>query len=83
MPLHTQLGVPVEVAKLLTFPERVTEHNITLMKQLVANGDKEYPGALVVVPGGNKKMRKALKFIKPDQASEVTKLLRIGDVVER
>ena len=33
------------VAKILTYPERVTKNNIELMKQLVINGADTHPGA--------------------------------------
>jgi DNA-directed RNA polymerase III subunit RPC1 len=37
--------VPVLVAKILTYPEKVTKNNIDLMKQLVINGADTHPGA--------------------------------------
>ena len=33
-----QVGVPLHVAKQLSFPERVTEHNIARLRQNVLNG---------------------------------------------
>ena len=39
-----QVGIPIDVAKVLTFPEEVNRYNIQQMKQLVRNG-AEYPGA--------------------------------------
>jgi hypothetical protein len=35
----------VLVAKILTYPEKVTKNNISLMKQLVINGADVHPGA--------------------------------------
>jgi hypothetical protein len=35
----------VLVAKILTYPEKVTKNNIDLMKQLVINGADTHPGA--------------------------------------
>ena len=43
--LHLQVAVPVHVAKILTYPERVNKANIHLMKQLVLNGCDVHPGA--------------------------------------
>ena len=39
-----EVGVPRSVAKILTFPERVTRYNINKLTQLVANRDN-WPGA--------------------------------------
>ncbi|KXS08894.1 beta and beta-prime subunits of DNA dependent RNA-polymerase, partial [Gonapodya prolifera JEL478] len=40
-----EVGVPLKIAMKLTFPERVTMHNISKMRLLVANGTYQYPGA--------------------------------------
>lgn len=40
-----QVAVPVHVAKILTFPERVTKENIKFMRKLVKNGPDVHPGA--------------------------------------
>ena len=40
-----QVGVPVHVAKILTYPTRVTESNIDLLRKLVINGADVHPGA--------------------------------------
>lgn len=39
-----QVGVPKHVAKLLTYPERVTPHNLNLLRQSVKNGKREFCG---------------------------------------
>ncbi len=39
------MAVPVHVAKILTYPEKVTKANLKLMKQLVLNGCDVHPGA--------------------------------------
>lgn len=43
--LCLKVAVPVHVAKVLTYPEKVTKANINLMKQLVVNGCDLHPGA--------------------------------------
>jgi len=43
--LFMQVGVPVHVAKTLTYPERVTPSNMELMQKLVRNGPDIHPGA--------------------------------------
>jgi DNA-directed RNA polymerase III subunit RPC1 len=48
--------VPVEVAKILTFPEVVNSHNIEMMRKLVINGEYIHPGAnFVIEKSGGKK----------------------------
>ena len=44
------MGVPVHVAKVLTYPEKVTEHNLQLLRTLVINGADHHPGTYR--PGG-------------------------------
>ena len=43
--VRNQVAVPVHVAKILSYPERVTKANINLMKQLIINGCNVHPGA--------------------------------------
>ncbi len=40
-----QVAVPEHVAKILTYPEKVTRANLKLLKQLVINGVDVHPGA--------------------------------------
>ncbi len=40
-----EVGVPEYIAKILTYPERVTPANINLMRELVLNGTDKHPGA--------------------------------------
>jgi DNA-directed RNA polymerase I subunit RPA1 len=42
------MGIPLKIAKKLTYPESVTTHNIQEFKQLVINGSEKYPGAVAV-----------------------------------
>ena len=37
--------MPIHVAKVMTYPERVTKANIELMRKLVINGCDVHPGA--------------------------------------
>ena len=51
-----EVGVPKEVAMVLTVPERVTEWNIEYLKEFVKRGSNVYPGANYIIrPGGKKK----------------------------
>ncbi|KAK6010894.1 RNA polymerase Rpb1, domain 2, partial [Ostertagia ostertagi] len=44
-----EVGVPLEVALTLTYPEIVNEYNITRMKKLIISGPDTHPGANYVV----------------------------------
>ena len=46
-----QVGVPVLVAKIMTFPERVNRYNIDKMRKCVQNGPEIHPGANMVRTG--------------------------------
>lgn len=56
-----QVGVPVHIAKILTFPERVHPANKSLMKQLIINGPDVHPGANYVEQRGSK-FKKYLRY---------------------
>ncbi|CAD5120480.1 DgyrCDS9046 [Dimorphilus gyrociliatus] len=73
-----QVAIPIHVAKILTFPERVTPHNIKLMKQLIKNGCDVHPGANFVQfrSGGR-------KFLKFGNRTMIARDIRPGDVIER
>ena len=51
-----KVSVPIHVAKVLTYPERVTKANIKRMQQLVINGADKHPGANFVTTNGDQKM---------------------------
>lgn len=75
----SQVAVPERVAKILTYPERVTLHNIARLREAVRRGVDVHPGANYVssVDNGFK------KFLKFANRSEMSQKLRVGDVVER
>ena len=74
-----QVVIPKEMAMILTFPTRVTKYNIKLLKQLIKNGPKVYPGAnnVIKVDTGYKS---SLAFADRDM---VIRNLHYGDIVER
>jgi DNA-directed RNA polymerase II subunit RPB1 len=77
-----QLGVPVSIAKNLTYPEVVTPHNIDYLTKLVRNGREVYPGANFVFPISN--MVPGRRILPIDLRYKKEKVdLRYGDVVER
>ncbi|KAK9891975.1 hypothetical protein WA026_017458 [Henosepilachna vigintioctopunctata] len=74
-----QVGVPKFIAKILTYPERVIEANIHLMKQLVINGPDKWPGANYVQQKGSG----FKKFLKYGNREKLAQELKLGDMVER
>ena len=74
-----EVGVPIDVAKILTVPEVVTEWNIEWLRQLVINGPEVWPGAnYVITPTGR---RIDLRYIKDRR--EIAERLEPGWIVER
>jgi len=69
--------VPDRVARVLTYPERVHAHNLSLMRKLVVNGPNLWPGANYVETEAGKR---SLKF---GDRRRVAAELKVGDVVER
>jgi DNA-directed RNA polymerase I subunit RPA1 len=49
-----EVGVPLFVAKKLTFPEAVNEANIEKLKMLIRNGPSTWPGAIYMTENGKK-----------------------------
>ena len=76
-----QLGVPIAIAKNITFPEIVTPYNIDWLSKLVRAGRDNYPGANFVIPTSSglsdEKRQIDLRFRKEKID------LRYGDIVER
>ncbi|KAA1465897.1 beta and beta-prime subunits of DNA dependent RNA-polymerase [Dentipellis sp. KUC8613] len=74
-----EVAVPERVAKILTYPERVTNFNIDKLRKAVRNGCDVHPGANYVTAGSSG-FKKYLKF---GNRAAVADGLRIGDIVER
>lgn len=72
-----EVAVPERVAKVLTYPERVTSHNINGLRQAVRNGTEVHPGANFVARGDNK------KFLRFGNRAAIADGLAVGDIVER
>jgi DNA-directed RNA polymerase II subunit RPB1 len=78
-----EVGMPLIIAKNLTFPEVVTAHNMQYLKHLVKNGPRIYPGANFVIEtvmdnhGNESKRIHHLKYVKKPVN------LKLGDIVER
>lgn len=74
------MAVPERVAKILTFPDRVTPQNLEVLRKAVRNGNDVWPGANFILQGGETGFKKFLKFGDKDMMAE---RLRVGDIVER
>jgi DNA-directed RNA polymerase subunit A' len=72
-----EVGVPYEIAKVVTVAETVTDLNIKKLKELIKNGEI-YPGASYIIrPDGKKKK------ITNDLKEEIIAELAVGYKVER
>ncbi|KAK3090302.1 hypothetical protein FSP39_010768 [Pinctada imbricata] len=74
-----QVAVPVHVAKVLTYPEKVNKANIKLMRKLVINGCDTHPGANFIQQRDNNIKR----FLRYGNREKIARELKLGDVVER
>ncbi|KAJ3933435.1 MAG: hypothetical protein NXY57DRAFT_1066569 [Lentinula lateritia] len=72
-----EVAVPQRVAQILTYPERITSHNIEALQQAARNGPEIHPGANFVSRGQNK------KFFNFGNRIVIADGLAIGDIVER
>ncbi|MEK6855808.1 MAG: hypothetical protein AABX66_01475, partial [Nanoarchaeota archaeon] len=72
-----EVGVPFEIAKIITVCETVNSTNIEVMKDLIKQGDK-YPGANYVIRTDGKKKR-----ITEDLKEELCKEIQPGYKIER
>ncbi|MHA1396283.1 MAG: DNA-directed RNA polymerase subunit A' [Candidatus Heimdallarchaeaceae archaeon] len=74
-----EVGVPKDIAEILTVPERVTEWNIEEMKELVMQGPRSFPGVNYIIrPDGR---RVDLRYARNLQA--VSESLQPGFIIER
>lgn len=73
-----QVGVPKHIAKSLTYPEHVTLYNIDVMRDLIRNGPKKYPGANYILDASGNR-----KFLMYGNRDVLAKNLKPGDIVER
>uniref|UniRef100_A0A672PUW8 DNA-directed RNA polymerase subunit n=1 Tax=Sinocyclocheilus grahami TaxID=75366 RepID=A0A672PUW8_SINGR len=74
-----EVAVPVHVAKILTYPEKVNKANIELMRKLVRNGPDLHPGANFI----QQRHMQMKRFLKYGNREKMAQELKYGDVVER
>lgn len=73
-----EVGVPEDMAKVLTVPERITEWNKEYLKKYVERGQKKYPGANYIIKPDGKR-----KSITDETMQEILEELDVGYIVER
>ena len=79
-----EVAIPVLVAKNMTYPEVVSQHNIGKLRERIKNGARVWPGANYVlkkVAPGSPELRMHLKF--GGNREHIAKELKYGDTVER
>ncbi|VEU20021.1 DEKNAAC100573 [Brettanomyces naardenensis] len=74
-----QVAVPDRVAKVLTYPERVTRYNKKRLRELVKNGPDVHPGANYLM----KKNENVKRNLRYGDRSKLARSLSYGDIVER
>jgi len=74
-----ELGVPINIAKNLTFPEKVTEYNIERLKKAILNGYDNWPGVKSIKKTGED----SIKNLKHVDLNKMVDELRIGDICNR
>ena len=77
------LGMPLIIAKNLTFPEIVTQFNLKKMEQLVKNGSNIYPGANFVIKNTVDADGNDVRDMIRLKNRKVPIKLELGDIVER
>ena len=73
------VGVPIEIAKILTIPTNINDWNIEEMKQLVLNGPFNHPGANYIIRSDRRRVD--LRYVKNRQI--IAEMLAPGYTVER
>lgn len=74
----SDVGVPEIIAKELTVPEKVNSNNIEKMKELIAAGPNQHPGANYVVRSDGVR-----KKITDENKKEIAEEIDAGYIVER
>ncbi|QPG76339.1 DNA-directed RNA polymerase III subunit [Brettanomyces nanus] len=74
-----QVAVPELVAKVLTYPEKVTRYNKKKLQQLTRNGPDVHPGANYIM----KKNENVKRNLRYGDRNKLARGLSYGDVIER
>ncbi len=73
-----EVGIPIHIARTMTYPEVVNRHNIVMLRERVRNGMAKHPGANFVkfATGG-------MQYLKYGDRRKIASELKYGDIVER
>ena len=71
-----ELGVPIKIAKNITFPAKVNKRNINFLTKLMLNGPDKYPGANILQRENGESI--SLRYVDRNSVK-----LEYGDVVHR
>ena len=74
-----EVAIPEHVAKIMTFPETVSQYNLENMKNAVLNGARKWPGANYLI----KSISGIKTLLRFGNHSRQAESLRVGDTVER
>lgn len=74
-----QVGVPIRLCKVLTWPEQVSLTNIDYLHKLISNGASNYPGANYIVRRGEDGLQRKYDLSISKKKPEI----KVGDIVLR
>ncbi|KAF5940405.1 hypothetical protein HYC85_021572 [Camellia sinensis] len=74
----TEVAIPILMARTLTYPERVSHHNIEKLRQCVRNGSDKYPGARFIRNTDGNLLSLMFSYRK-----RLADDLKFGDIVDR
>ena len=74
----SEVGVPLEIAKELTVPVKVTRNNVNAVKKYILNGPEKHPGANYVV-----RPNAVRKKITEENKKDIVEEIDVGYIVER
>ena len=78
-----QVGVPIYVAKVMTYPEKVNRYNIEKLRRYIINGPDKHPGANMVRIRDEQTGREVTKSLMFASLADTANSLKYGDIVER
>jgi DNA-directed RNA polymerase III subunit RPC1 len=73
-----EVGIPLHIATTLTYPERVSHHNLEKLRNRIQNGMNVHPGANFVVTSHGSRL-----YLKYGDCRRIASDLKPGDIVER
>ncbi|XP_040994118.1 DNA-directed RNA polymerase III subunit 1 isoform X2 [Juglans microcarpa x Juglans regia] len=74
----TEVAIPIQMARILTYPECVSHHNIEKLRQCVSNGPDKYPGARMLTHTDG-----SMRSLFPSVRRKLADALKYGEIVHR